>query len=102
MQRLEAADDLCIFDDGLDLVQSLLKHVKRGMRLLPPVTRELLEKCLFMLKLKTTTMARKLCVTLFFFERLLNAGTEISERMSVKVVYSVCTLLLQGLLTYSQ
>ena len=56
---MEAADDLCIFDDGLDLVQSLLKHVKRGMRLLPPVTRELLEKCLFMLKLKTTTRTRK-------------------------------------------
>ena len=42
------------------------------------------------------------CNVLFFFERLFNAGTEIVERMSVKMVYSVCALLHQGVLTYSQ
>ena len=73
VQRLEAAEDLCIFDVGLDLVQSLLKHLKPGMRLLPPVTRELLEKCLFMLKLASDDEDEEVVRNvMFFFERLVN------------------------------
>ena len=72
VQRLVAAEHLCVFDVGLDLVQSLLRHVKRGMKkLLTPVTRELLEKCLFMLKLASDDDDEEVVRNvLFVFEQL--------------------------------
>ena len=71
VQRLVAAEHLCVFDVGLDLVQSLLRHVKRGMmKLLTPVTRELLEKCLFLLKLASFDDEEVVRNVLFVFEQL--------------------------------
>ena len=41
-------------------------------RLLPPVTRELLEKCLFMLKLASDDEDEEVVRNVMFFERLVN------------------------------